>query len=182
MMTIFTPCSRPYNLPIIEKSIIDNLGTKHLRWIVVYDAEEIPECNISFAEQYCIKGGVSGNLQRNFALSKISDGWVYCLDDDNLIHPEFNLKFHIALMFSGYKGVIFPQELPDGSIRPVGPEHTRVCHIDQAQFVLERSIIDREYEQVYEADGRFIEDIYKRYKDQFHFGAKPRCYYNKLRP
>ena len=80
-INIITPCSRPYNLQFIEKSI--NIPLGEFRWIVVHDSEEIPQNYASFGEAYNLKDVNSrmGNAQRNLALSKVKNGWVYFNDD-----------------------------------------------------------------------------------------------------
>jgi hypothetical protein len=92
-ITIITPCGRPDKLPEVIKSINFN---KIYKWIIVYD-ELITKKNINQFNHPQIKEythtseGVSGNPQRNFGLDQIEDDdtFVYFLDDDNIIHPNF---------------------------------------------------------------------------------------------
>jgi SAM-dependent methyltransferase len=95
-ITIITPSYRINNLLEIKKSInfeyIDE-------WIIVYDGSKIinnpklfeAEENSKIKEYiYTEEGGISGNSQRNYALTKItnSNTLLYYLDDDNIIHPD----------------------------------------------------------------------------------------------
>jgi hypothetical protein len=74
-ITIITPCIRPDNLKIIEKSInFDYID----EWIIVYDKKKIIENPFLFRgkndkiKEYLYSGdGISGNPQRNYALSKV---------------------------------------------------------------------------------------------------------------
>ena len=61
--------------PVVWISIADTHGTH----IDFYILEYIYKCS-----------GISGNGQRNYALSKITneDTLLYYLDDDNIIHPK----------------------------------------------------------------------------------------------
>jgi hypothetical protein len=41
----------------------------------------------------------SGAIQKNKALELIQEGWIYVLDDDNKIHPDFNKSLKEAIFF-----------------------------------------------------------------------------------
>ena len=66
-LNIITPCSRPKNLYLIAESI--NIPKENYRWIVVFDADEIPDEIPDICEPYTVKviGSISGNAQRNLA-------------------------------------------------------------------------------------------------------------------
>ena len=65
-------------------------------WIIVYNGNRIEKKPYIFEENKKIKeyiykcDGISGNGQRNYALTKITtlDTLLYYLDDDNIIHPD----------------------------------------------------------------------------------------------
>ncbi len=186
MITIITPCSREGNLRKIEDSILTGTSTEKVNWMIVQDLERSTIRPLFPVQRWIeclnISGGVSGNLQRNYALDNLSTkGWLYFLDDDNLLHHDFyrvisqaKLDFPDALAFT------FSQELPDGSVR-LGND-IRVCHIDQAQFIVHTDLIGTlRYEQKYEADGIFIETLYKAHPDKFVVLPNVISYYNKLR-
>ena len=88
-INIVTPCSRPENLGAIAGSI--NIPISSYRWIVVFDADEIPSIDLpSNAEVYAHRNteSRSGNAQRNFANKMIRGGYVLHLDDDTILHPK----------------------------------------------------------------------------------------------
>jgi len=88
-INIVTPCSRPENLGAIAGSI--NIPESSYRWIVVFDADEIPSIDLpSNAEVYAHRNteSCSGNAQRNFANKMIRGGYVLYLDDDTILHPK----------------------------------------------------------------------------------------------
>jgi len=96
-ITIITPSYRIDNLNKIKESI--NFEYVDV-WIIVYDGNKIEINPYIFKENNKIKeyiykcSGISGNGQRNFALSKITNEntLLYYLDDDNIIHPNlYNL-------------------------------------------------------------------------------------------
>ena len=91
-LTIITPCYRVSNLADLKKSI--NFDYVH-EWIIVYDGSKITENPHLFSEdkikEYVHDGyGLSGNPQRNYALTKITNEntMLYYLDDDNVVHPN----------------------------------------------------------------------------------------------
>ena len=93
-LTIITPSYRVNNLLEIKTSI----NFEYIEeWIIVYDGSKITDNpkifeNNNKIKEYVFKGeGISGNPQRNYALTKITnpDTLLYYLDDDNIIHPNF---------------------------------------------------------------------------------------------
>ncbi len=69
-------------------------------WIIVYDGNKIESNLYIFQEneiqEYVDKGpGISGNPQRNFALTKITNpnALLYYLDGDNILHPNLHKLF-----------------------------------------------------------------------------------------
>ena len=92
MLTIITPCSRPDNLGMLSKSIkFDKID----KWIIVYDTtkdrtyKKSFEGNSKIIEVECNDAGDYGNQQRNYGMSLVDDGFIYFLDDDNIVHPSF---------------------------------------------------------------------------------------------
>jgi hypothetical protein len=95
-ITIITPSYRIQNLSKIEKTIDFDYVDE---WIIVYDGSKISEIPSIFNDSINknkIKEfinndkGISGNPQRNYGLSKVSNKntLLYFLDDDNIIHPD----------------------------------------------------------------------------------------------
>jgi len=168
---IITPCSRWENIILMDKTI-----PEEIRWHICFDSDNcefIPNGSLE------IGGGQWGNAQRNEALKGITAkrSWVYCLDDDNLLHPDL-LKIIKGRELLRYNLITFDQQLEDGTIRK-GDNPTRT-NIDQAQFLIRRSIHEP-YEQEHDADGILIEKLVKKYPDQWLYIPKVLCYYNRLK-
>jgi len=94
MIYIITPCSRPENIRVMTPFV-----PEQCHWVVVYDnsilshpdvpPEDKGEFYTSLHSPYT---GHSGNPNRNYALDSITLDdldWVYVLDDDNIIHPDW---------------------------------------------------------------------------------------------
>ena len=100
-LTIITPSYRINNLLEIKKS----LNFEYIEeWIIVYYGNRIETNPYIFEENEKIKeyiykrSGISGNGQRNYALTKFTNEntLLYYLDDDNIIHPDlYNLLNYI---------------------------------------------------------------------------------------
>ena len=130
-LNIITPCSRPYNLDVISKSI--NIPRENYRWIVVFDSDKIPYDVPQNCEPYAVKvkGSCSGNGQRNFAIDLVKEGWIYFNDDDTIIHPDlWNSIKDVKENF-----ISFMQNSKDGNLRLSGKE-IRLNEIDSHNFVV----------------------------------------------
>ena len=179
-LTIITPSYRVNNLLKIKESI----NFKYIdEWIIVYDGSKIidnPEIfknqeNNKIKEYVVNDEGISGNPQRNYALTKITnpDTLIYYLDDDNILHPNLykllniidNDKMYTFNQCNGMKG-----------------NNIRVCGIDTAMVIIpyklcknEKWILDK-----YEADGYYISECYNNNINIHIFIDNDLCYYNKL--
>ena len=179
LLNIITPCSRPQNLKKIQQSI--NIPRENYRWIVVIDSmsevnkELLPEN----AEIYYYVDSYSnvGNAQRNFALDKVTEGYVYFNDDDTIIHPDLweNIK-DVEFDFLSFK-----QNSKNGNLRLSG-KNIVIGSIDSHNFIVNYNIIkdNRFIKDIYEADGFFAVDCYNNSVNKLYID-KVLSIYNLLR-
>jgi predicted O-methyltransferase YrrM len=183
-LTILTPCSRPENLSTLLPGVAECQSTFNLRWIIVHDRPREPEEMPGWVEQHTIEAAdsVAGKAQLNFAVGLIQSGWVWVLDDDNLVHPNFAVSLRdMLLAHPEAKAFVFPQQQREGT-RFAAPQLMRECAVDQAQFVIRRDFIGAaRYPLRYTGDGGFVAQLYAREPGAFRFGAVPAVYYNALR-
>lgn len=211
MLYIVTPLSRIENLTEITKSFKDffNSFKNEINWIIIVDKSVFKKfykektkpimnflnLSICFVESPYYKSFV-GHSHRNYFLnyvypnffkSKKLNNWLYFLDDDTLLHPDF-LETIIPLLNSNLDkaAIIFDQENKDGSMRLFANINSvKVCHIDMGQYVINLSKIPTDLrfkEDDYCADGIFIEELFKRVgPEQFLVINKTLSTYNKLR-
>lgn len=176
-LNIVTPCSRPENLEMIAKSI--NIPSDNYRWIVVFDANKIPENIPVQCEPYAakVKGSVFGHGQRNFALDLIQEGHVYFNDDDTEINE--NLWENIKNLNNDF--ISFGQLNKDGSLRLTG-KNIELNYIDSHNFIVSRECIDNTRWSIsrYDADGVFAHDCYVKAKRKMYI-PKPLSIYNSLK-
>lgn len=150
-------------------------------WIIVYDQTKIQENPNLFKDdskikEYCHLGqGISGNPQRNYAMTKVTnpDTMIYYLDDDNVIHPSM---YKLLDLIDNTKIYTFNQ------VNRLKGNDIRVGRIDTAMFMVPYSLCKNDTWLInrYDADGFFIENCYKANKKNHIFVDNTLCYYNKL--
>jgi glycosyltransferase involved in cell wall biosynthesis len=165
---------------------------KEYTWHIIFDTHRLKDIDAEILNNlesdniklYFWKGidGDYGHDLINKILDKIQ-GWVYVLDDDNIIHDNL-LKIDLN---SNYKGYFFNQWI--GGIDFTGlderiaiPENIRVGGIDMAQILVHTDLIgsNRLPTNQYVADGIWITNIYQDHPDKFKFIDEICCYYNYL--
>lgn len=100
MVSIITPCSRVYNLPLICKSIIDQ--GEPIEWVIVYDGNVVSEVDERIVMYVNSKIQLkllidynndpkTGNAWwlRNIGIDNATGDYLYFLDDDTVLHPNF---------------------------------------------------------------------------------------------
>lgn len=194
---IITRCTRPHNLNEIKESVYSSTLFQ-VTWWVIFDTRVVKDVDADFLADLTSHQGVPlflkgedgdyGHSLLSTVLDKIDDGFVYFLDDDNVIHKDFYEKLYKVIQENpDKKGFVFSQQV-DGKdftglqVREAKPENTKLQHIDMAQFVLRRDLIGKyrlRYKE-YKADRYFIEDIFNKNKSDFFFMPDVLCYYNYL--
>lgn len=179
-LTIITPSYRINNLLEIKKSI----NFEYIEeWIIVYDGNKIINNPNLFKNQennkikeYVFQGeGISGNPQRNYALTQISneDTLIYYLDDDNVLHPNI---YKLLNIIDNDKMYTFNQ------FNRIKGNNIKVGHIDTAMFIMPYKLCKNKkwILNKYEADGYYIVECYNINKDIHVFINNDLCYYNKI--
>lgn len=181
-ITLITPSQRVNNLLEVKQSIdfeyIDE-------WIIVYDGSKIIDNPHLFENQEnnkikeyiykCEYGGISGNPQRNYALSKITNphALIYYLDDDNIIHPNL---YKLLNIINNDKIYTFNQ------YNRLNGDNINVGSIDTAMFIIPYNLCKnvRWILPNYDADGYYIKECYNENKNIHIYVDNDLCYYNKI--
>lgn len=184
-LTIITPCSRPYNLPMLAASIEPGRKLFAITWRVVFDGARLKwhEVPGAVAEIATHAESQFGNHQRNYGLMATQEGWVYFLDDDTVMHPDFFTGLNAAIrQHPGARGFAFPQ-IKRKRIRGAAAETMKVRMVDMGQVCMQRGLIGATRFELglYEADGVFIENVYESDPQGWVFLNTPVCTYNSLR-
>ena len=182
-LTIITPCTRPGNLMRLKESIpFDHVD----QWIIVYDESVTPNAHLfddaRIQEYGCQGHSIAGNIQRNYALDKIGDTYVYFLDDDTIMHPDMSefLKTvepnHIYTFDQQRNAKEFPftDTLKGDTIE--------MFRIDTAMFLIDSSLIQdiRWTVDEYTADAIFITECYSTHPESWIYVDRVLSYYNYL--
>ena len=195
---VITRCTRPQNL----LQILNSLKQKpskiyHVQWYVLFDTNSLIDIDSKLLEElynvntsiHYVKSDGTDYLypQISKLVSSIDTGWIIILDDDNLCYPNYFYTLSTEILNNRDKlAFVYEQEVNGKDftgldIRKVGEQHMKLQHIDSAQYALHVSLHKKlEYESGYDADGRFIEKLYKDNSEHFHFINKVLCYYNAL--
>ncbi len=180
MLTVITPCTRPWNLPALKASL-----PAAFQWVVVLDGPKRGDVPLSVLQDPRVevheqRGGIWGNVQRNFGLSQAKGDCVYFLDDDNVIHPRLStlIEEHPE------RAVVTNQIYSNGTRRLIASGQVRRGYIDTAQVALPRNLAQA-YQwapDLYDADGVYFSEIYRNHPHRFTFVNEDASYYNFLRP
>lgn len=182
-ITIITPCTRPGNLMRLKESIPFNYVEE---WIIVYDESVTPNAHLFHDEcikEYGCQGhSIAGNIQRNYALDKIRDTYVYFLDDDTIMHPDMGVFLqtiepnHIYTFDQQRNSKEFPftERLKGDTIE--------MFRIDTAMFLIDSSLIKniRWVVDEYTADAIFITECYSNHPESWIYVDRTLSYYNYL--
>ena len=181
-LTLITPSYRTNNLLKIKNSInFDYID----EWIIVYDGSKIIDNPHLFENQEnnkikeyvykCENGGISGNPQRNYAISKITNphALIYYLDDDNIIHPDLYKLLNIV---DTNKIYTFNQ------CNRIKGDNINVGRIDTAMAIIPFHLCKniRWILNHYCADGFYIKECYETNKNAHIYVNNDLCYYNKI--
>jgi hypothetical protein len=189
LLNIITPVSRPQNLAQIRDSLrlLDPYFT--VRWLLALDDKYASPADVTVEADTIISvphGATKGDAQRNAAMPFIEDGWVYCLDDDTVIHPDFAATARRHIDQSGKRCLVFSQVNRDGTQRL---DTTRVYlgEIDTGSFLLHSSVIRNANWRACPhcpngeaGDYMFINDIFNEYPSEFIFTREFVTYYNAI--
>jgi glycosyltransferase involved in cell wall biosynthesis len=173
-ITLITPCSRPENIKSLESLL--NFEYIH-EWIIVYDGSKVSsfeKCENPKIKQYIftLENSIKGTAQRNFGIDLVSSGYVYFLDDDNRLHPNF------------YN---FLDTIEPGNIYTFDQEKIRLGNviraycIDTAQYLVDFSlpgVKNVKWENSLIHDGVYIEKVYSLHPTRWVYINRDLCYHN----
>jgi hypothetical protein len=195
MIYIITPLYRYRNIPIIYKSLKKHILSGEITWIIVVDAAIADYVNYQPSYDNINlwmsphRNAFAGHAHRNFALDKLKemnvdrDSVIYFLDDDNVLHKHFVEEIQNShasvVVFSQYvrrKYLSFLIRVRKGTSSSI-----RIAHIDTAMYAFRLKALKgiRWREDIYEADGLFIEEL--KAKNSIQIINKTLSYYNWIK-
>ncbi len=141
---VLTPVTRPQNLVELGRSL-ERWGDVDMTWHLKFD---------------WFKRSLGGYHLRNLMLDDITDGYVWCLDDDCTAHPKL-YQTVAKLVRRDAPAVVVSQKREDGTILHAKRENVMVDYIDIGQAIIRRDVIGnyRYMKDEYAADGHFLEVV-----------------------
>lgn len=198
LLHIITPLNRPNNLFDVAVSIAESGLTQHfaLTWWVMLNGPPVRAghgMGMAGADVRMVSSPASGldaegkpafgHAQRAHALDLIEgDGWVWVLDDDNLVHPLFASRLAELIAADPSAGAfVFGQLRADGRTLTPHPLNLSPGYVDTAQYVIRRDVIGEErIRPVHADDGAFVGRVYAAHPEVFRFIPEILCYWNHL--
>jgi hypothetical protein len=193
-LIIVTPFSRTIeNIQAMYASVMMAAATIETEWIIVYQhnvEQKLMEWQRTMKSNRglqvtIVRGNTAtsyyGNSYRNQAVGQITEAekaWVYFLDDDNILHPDFPKLINVVRPED--EVVFFTQVWKSGEIR-LEPDHLGVGGVDTAMMLVRSYIIKKHLwnEEEYTADGLMAETLASNHNSKrIH---EPYCFYNYLR-
>jgi glycosyltransferase involved in cell wall biosynthesis len=186
---IVTRCCRPENLLTLSESVYNT--DADITWHIVFDTSKVKEINVSLLGElyglgaviYFRDGDGWGLSNLNDILTSLTEGYVFHLDDDNIIHPNYYKEISKAIRKSKSLVLCYNQlvEIGTGFTRIASKENTIVGEIDLAQYTVHTDAYKLvSYGSGYTADGEFIEALHNLQPSEFVFINETMCYYNYL--
>jgi glycosyltransferase involved in cell wall biosynthesis len=195
IINIITRCSRLTNLVQISETIF-NTDRFSIKWFIIFDRNSVSQIDVStlltlqslgadISFDYSLPGD-HGHEMVNKTIDKINEGWIYMLDDDNILHENFYEKIYSYMSSNpNSKAFIFSQKIggidfTGQDVRYSHPDNVKVGKIDMAQFILKRDFVGERRIPVgyYVGDGMFIEKIYQEDSKDIFFIDEILSYYN----
>lgn len=200
IINIITRSTRLQNLKIVKESVFNSIPIGiDIKWHVVFDtsslkdidAELLSDLKDDSTQYYFEKGDKVGMLypQCSNIISKFKEGWVYFVDDDNIVHDGF---YEYVLEMSN----IFPKKLVHVVSQNVaGKDFTGLDYrlavaqnmkkggIDLAQYISHVDVYNKhgyKFKPDYCADGILISEVFKKMPESFTFTPTIYSHYNYL--
>jgi hypothetical protein len=196
VFNIITVSARPENICHIGNNILSQKNYWHgeLLWHIIFDLENY----LSFTDdlknflkenQNWIKfqflkhptnKNSGGNHGKDYLIKNIEQGWIYQLDDDNELYPNFLEKISVLIKNHPEKSLFCfwqkdryqPQEIQD----------LKMGWTDTAMYVFSVNICKNiDYPLYYGGDGKFLELLIENNMNSIILHREPLCWYNKIR-
>jgi hypothetical protein len=152
ILNVVTAVTRPGNLARIQASL-EAVRVCAVRWFVAFDTKKvISPPRVPCYWQGSCPGTLGGGEPKTLGTHAVEAGWVYVLDDDNIMHPGLaGALLRAVESHPEARGFVFAQVHADGNLY----RRAELRNIDQGQFVLDRALIGESHYRsaIYESDS-----------------------------
>lgn len=189
MLTVITPCTRPYNLPFI----MDNLSKLNIQveWIIIYDKNIISEVDTRIAlysnpniklillcEYNNNTYGKAGYL-RNIGMERATGDYILFLDDDTVVSNSFYQG--VKPYLGNYDLIVYNQARAG---KPIFTGNTyNISDLDTGQVIVKNELNARwSKTKKFREERAYFNDIFKEVsKEKIIYIPVVLSYYNFLR-
>jgi glycosyltransferase involved in cell wall biosynthesis len=200
IINIITRSTRLQNLRTVKESVFSNIPNGiEIKWHVVFDtaslkdidAELLSDIKDDSTQYYFEKGDKVGMLypQCSNIISKFKDGWVYFVDDDNIVYDGFyEYVLEMSNTFPDKMVHVVSQNVEKRDFtgldyRLAEAQNVKIGGIDLAQYISHVNIYNKhgyQFKPDYCADGILISDVFKNMPEAFTFTPTVYSHYNYL--
>lgn len=196
---VITRCSRLQNLESISYTVFDK--EYDIDWHILFDVASLKDIPVELLGKlqsaktffHFVKSNGNDYLypQMGEIASKLTEGYVVVVDDDNIIHGGFyrevSYEIFSATKTDISKKIFVVNQKVDGkdftglAVREAKPENMKYQGVDIAQLIFHHSIF-KEYKFIghYAGDGLLIDKLFAEMPNAFHYINKELCFYNFL--
>ena len=196
---VITRCSRLQNLETISYTVFDS--EYDIDWHILFDVTSLKDIPAELLGKlqspntffHFVKSNGEDYLypQMGEVASKLTDGFIVVVDDDNIVHPGFYREVSYEIIstrkFDELRKIFVVSQKVDGrdftglTVREAKPENMKFQGVDIAQLVIHYSIFkSHDFIGHYAGDGLFVDKIFAESPYVFHYINKELCYYNFL--
>jgi glycosyltransferase involved in cell wall biosynthesis len=200
IINIITRSTRLQNLKTVKESVFSNIpkGMKVL-WHVVFDTASLKDIDAELLSDladkstsyYFEKGDKVGMLypQCSKIISKFKDGWIYFVDDDNIVYDGFyEYVLEMSRIFPEKMVHVVSQNVDKRDFtgldyRLASPQNVKIGGIDLAQYISHVDVYNKygyKFKPDYCADGILISEVFKKMPESFTFTPTVYSHYNYL--
>lgn len=199
-ISIITRCTRQHNLKTVKDSVFSNVPKNvKIDWHVIFDVNTLKDIDAEMlgnlkdknTTYHFERGDKIGMLypQSSKLIESFKSEWIYFLDDDNIMHPDFYNVICKKIEENPDKMVHVVSQRVDGKdfsglkFRIASPEFVKRGGIDLAQYIVNINVYNKhgyKFEPDYCADGILIEQVKKEHPEWFTYTIEELSYYNAL--
>lgn len=199
-ISVITRCTRQHNLKTVKDSVFNNVPKNvKIDWHVIFDVNTLKDIDAEIlgnlkdnnTTYHFERGDKQGMLypQSSKLIEKLKTTWVYFLDDDNIMHPEFYKVISNKIKDNPEKMVHVVSQTVDGKdfsglkFRIAAPQYVKRSGIDLAQYIVHSDVYNKfgyKFQPDYCADGILIEQVKKDHPEWFTYTIEELSYYNAL--
>jgi hypothetical protein len=195
LFNIITVSARPENILHIANNILSQKSDweGNLYWYIIFDLKN-QTCLPEGVYDYLVKNNnwikfkflkheinksSGGNHGKNLLIKEIEKGWIYQLDDDNELYPNFIKEISFLIKSNPERNIFCFWQY--NRYTPKSKADLKAGVIDTAMYIFNKSACKNiDYPLYYGGDGKFLENLISENSESYYLHQEVLCWYNKL--